>query len=273
MRRRIFVFLSGILATLLLTLTLQGKLLRTSVEGVVSTPPDIPSSTLLIAVAASLQDAIEELDPMFESAHPTVTVNYNFAASGALQQQIEQGAPIDLFISAATRQMDALQEKNLIVSDTRRDLLTNSLVLVVPRNSTVELTDFQQLTKSDVSRISMGEPRSVPAGQYAEELFKNLDIWEQLQPKLVFGNSVRNVLGTVESGNAEAGVVYATDAKISDQVTPVATAASNLHAPIVYPMAITAASQNQQAARTYADFLTSSQAQAVFEEYGFGIAQ
>jgi molybdate transport system substrate-binding protein len=146
------------------------------------------------------------------------------------------------------------------------------LVLVVPRNSTSGLTGFQQLTNSSVERISMGEPRSVPAGQYAEELFKNLGVWEQLQPKFVFGNSVRNVLGTVESGNADAGVIYATDARISDRVTQVATAPSDLHAPIVYPMAIIAASRNQQTAQAYAQFLMSSQAQAVFKRYGFGIA-
>lgn len=228
--------------------------------------------SLLVAAAASLQDAIEEIDPLFESANPGITVSYNFAASGPLQQQIEQGAPVDLFISAAARQMDALQEKNLIIANTRRDLLTNSLVLVVPRNSTSGLTDFRQLTNSSVKRISMGEPRSVPAGQYAEELFKNLGIWEQLQPKFVFGNSVRNVLGTVESGNADAGVIYATDARISDRVTQVAVAPSDLHAPIVYPMAVIAASRHHQAARTYAQFLMSSPVQAVFRRYGFGIA-
>jgi molybdate transport system substrate-binding protein len=169
--------------------------------------------------------------------------------------------------------MDALQEKKLIVTDTRRNLLTNSLVLVVPSNSSLGLTGFRQLTNSNVKKISLGEPRSVPAGQYTEELFKNLGILEQLQAKFVFGNSVRNVLGTVESGNADAGVVYTTDAKISDKVKQVATAPSNLHSSIVYPMAIIAASKNQQAARTYTQFLSSKQAQEIFKKYGFGIAQ
>jgi molybdate transport system substrate-binding protein len=261
-RRRILTVLGGFLVALLLAI---------GCKTVTPIPTDAHAS-LLIAAAASLQDAIEEIDPLFESANPGTTVSYNFAASGPLQQQIEQGAPVDLFISAAARQMNALQEENLIVANTRRDLLTNSLVLVVPRNSTLGLTDFRQLTNSSVERISMGEPRSVPAGQYAEELFRNLGIWEQLQPKFVFGNSVRNVLGTVESGNADAGVIYATDARISDRVTQVAIAPSDLHAPIVYPMAIIAASRNQQAAQAYAQFLTSSQAQAVFRRYGFGIA-
>jgi molybdate transport system substrate-binding protein len=235
-------------------------------------PATAQSGTLLIAAAASLQNALEDIDPLFESAYPQIKVNYNFAASGTLQQQIEQGAPVDLFISAATRQMDALQDKKLILTPSRRNLLTNRLVLVVPRNSNLGLTGFRQLTNAKFKHISMGEPRSVPAGQYAEEVFRNLGIWDRLQPKLVFGNSVRNVLGTVEAGNADAGIVYATDTRISDQVTQVATAPSNLHSPIVYPLAIVSASRYQDAARLYAQFLRGEQALGVFREYGFGIA-
>lgn len=248
-------------------------LLGISLRSVIPTPANAQSATLLIAAAASLQNALEELDPLFEAANPDITVNYNFAASGPLQQQIEQGAPVDLFISAAVRQMDALQEKNLIVTDTRRNLLTNSLVLVVPRNSTLGLTSFRQLTNPNVRKISIGEPRSVPAGQYAEEVFTNLGILEQLRPRFVYGNSVRNVLGTVESGNADAGVVYATDARVSDQVTQVATEPENLHSPIVYPAAVITASRNQQAAITYEQFLSSQEAQGIFKKYGFDIAQ
>ncbi|MBD2462934.1 molybdate ABC transporter substrate-binding protein [Oscillatoria sp. FACHB-1407] len=262
-RRRVLAFLSGLLATLMLAI---------GVRFILPTPAKAQSVTLLIAAAASLQDALEELDPMFERANRDITINYNFAASGPLQQQIEQGAPVDLFISAAARQMNTLQERNLIVSNTRRNLLTNNLVLVVPRNSTLQLSGFRQLTNPRVRHISIGEPRSVPAGQYAEELFTNLGILDQLQSKFVLGNSVRNVLASVESGNADAGVVYTTDARIADQVQQVATAPSNLHSPIVYPMAVIATSRNQEATRTYARFLSSSQAQAVFRRYGFGIA-
>lgn len=263
-RRRILVFLSGFLATLLLAIC---------VKVIMLSPAHAQSRTLLVAAAASLQDAFKELDPIFERANSGITVNYNFAASGPLQQQIEQGAPVDVFISAATKQMDALQKKNLIVTNTRRNLLTNSLVLVVPRNSRLGLTSFRQLTNSNVKKISVGEPRSVPAGQYAQEVFNNLGLLAQLRPKFVYGNSVRNVLGTVESGNADAGIVYATDAKISDNVRQVATVPSKLHSPLVYPMAVIAASRKQQAARTYAQFLISQQAQNIFKKYGFGIAQ
>lgn len=263
-RRRILIVLSGFLATLLLAIGL--KL-------VIPAPSTAQSATLLIAAAASLQNALEEIDPLFESTHQGTTVNYNFAASGPLQQQIEQGAPADVFISAATKQMDALQEKDLLWADTRRNLLTNSLVLVVPSNSTLGITSFRQLTNSNVKKISVGEPRSVPAGQYAEEVFKNLGILEQLKPKFVYGNSVRNVLGSVESGNADAGVVYKTDAMISDQVQQVSTAPDNLHSSIVYPIAVIKASRNANAAKAYVQFLTTDTAKQVFTKYGFGIAQ
>jgi molybdate transport system substrate-binding protein len=263
-RRRILAFLSGFLFTLLLVL---GCKIATFA------PANAQSATLLIAAAASLQNALEEIDPVFEDANSGITVNYNFAASGPLQQQIEQGAPVDVFISAATKQMDALQEQGLIVTDTRRNLLTNNLVLIVPSNSSLGVTSFRQLTNSNVRRISVGEPRSVPAGQYVEELFSNLGILEQLRSKFVYGNSVRNVLGTVESGNADAGVVYTTDARISTEVQQVATAPNNLHSPIVYPIAVIQASRNQPAARAYTQFLSTPQAQAIFKKSGFGIAQ
>lgn len=263
-RKLILAFVSGLLATLLLGI---------GFKAVMPVAANAQSPTLLIAAAASLQETLKEVDPLFKSANPGIAVNYNFAASGPLQQQIEQGAPIDIFIAAATRQMDALQQKNLILTDTRRNILTNSLVLVVPSNSTLGLTSFKQLTNSNVKKISVGEPRSVPAGQYAEEVFKNLGILDRLKSKFVYGNSVRNVLGTVESGNADAGVVYATDARISNKVKQVATAASNLHSPIVYPMAVIKASKNQSTARAYAQFLTSQKAQAIFKKYGFGIAK
>lgn len=250
-----------------------GTVNRPSPSPETSAPSPREPIILLVSAAASLQDALEALNPIFESANPDIQVNYNFAASGSLQQQIEQGAAVDLFISAAAKQMDALQAKHLIVSDTRRNLLTNSLALVVPRDSTLELREFQHLINPAIHRISVGEPRSVPAGQYAEEVFRNLGILDQLRPKFVYGNSVRNVLGTVESGNADAGVVYTTDAQISDRVRKVATAPSDLHSPIVYPITVIAASRHPQAARTYAQFLTNPEAQAVFRQYGFGTGE
>jgi molybdate transport system substrate-binding protein len=259
--RYLLAFIGGLLVTLILALGLR----------MVAPLPVAAADTLLISAAASLQDALKAIDPTFTQASGAA-VSYNFGSSGTLQQQIEQGAPADIFFSAATRQMDALQQKGLILTDTRRNLLTNHLVLITPSNSTLSLTSFRQLTESNVKKIAVGEPRSVPAGQYAEELFTNLGILTQVRSKLVYGNSVRNVLAAVESGNADAGIVYTTDALISTQVKQVATAPDNLHSPIIYPIAVLKSSKNPQAARTYLQFLSGSQAKAVFQRYGFGIA-
>jgi molybdate transport system substrate-binding protein len=231
-----------------------------------------PNQTLLISAAASLQNALVQVNPLFMQRYPNVKLKYNFGASGALQQQIEQGAPVDIFISAGKKQVDALQQKGLILSNTRRNLLTNRLVLVVPKNSTLGITTFRQLSQPSVKKIAVGEPRSVPVGQYTEELFKNLGILNSLKPKFVLGNNVRTVLAAAESGNVDAGVVYATDAKVSNGVRQVATAPSRLHSPIVYPLAVLKASQNSQAAQAYIQFLASAQARAIFQRYGFGVA-
>ncbi|WP_373541174.1 molybdate ABC transporter substrate-binding protein [Chamaesiphon sp.] len=235
--------------------------------------PPAPTSTILVAAAASLQKSLQEITPLYLKANPSHTINYNFAASGALQQQIEQGAPIDVFISAADKQMTALQVKGLLVSATQQDLLTNQLVLIVPNQSSMSLTNFRQLIQPEVQRISIGEPRSVPVGQYATEFLKNLGILEQVKSKFVLGNNVRSVLTVVETGDVDAGIVYITDAKSSDRVTIVATADKKLHSPIQYPIAVLKSSKSLAGARQYVEFLQSKSAQAIFRKYGFGIAK
>jgi molybdate transport system substrate-binding protein len=235
--------------------------------------PPAPTSTILVAAAASLQKSLQEITPLYTKANPRQTVNYNFAASGALQQQIEQGAPVDVFISAADKQMNALQAKGLLVTATQTELLTNQLVLVVSKRSSVSLTNFQQLIKPEVKRISIGEPRSVPAGQYATEVLKNLGILEQVKSKFVLGNNVRSVLTAVETGDVDAGIVYITDAKSSDKITIVATADEKLHSQIRYSIAVLKSSKSLAGARQYVEFLQSKSAKAVFRKYGFGIAK
>jgi len=263
-KRRTIAFLGWILAALILVVGI----------GVVNQKPIAAqgNSTILVSAAASLKDALDEIKQAYQKVKPNVTVTYNLGASGTLQQQIENGAPADVFISAAQKQMNDLQQKGLIVPETRRNLLTNTVVLIVPQNSTT-VTSFKGLTSANVKRIAVGEPRSVPVGQYTEEIFKKLGILDQLKPKFTYGNSVRNVLAAVESGNADAGVVYATDAKISKQVKVVETAAANLHSPVVYPMAVLKNSKNEAAAKEYAQFLQSDNASSIFTKYGFGIAK
>lgn len=230
------------------------------------------NTNLLVSAAASLKESLEEIAPLYLQTHENISIKYNFGASGALQQQIENGAPVDVFVSAAQKQMDALQSKGLLLTDTRRNILSNGLVLIVPKNSS-GITNFRQLTSSNVKRIAIGEPRSVPVGQYAEEVLKNLGILSQVRAKFVLANNVRQVLTAVESGNADAGVVYTTDARTSKQVKVVATAPENLHSPIVYPVAVLKNSKNISAAREYVQFLSSNPAKSIFKKYGFGIAR
>jgi len=260
-RRNIVAFIGTALASLFLAVGLQ-----------FFTPyPVVAQSnvSLLVSAAASLKDALEEIKPLYQQSKPNVNINYNFGASGALQQQIEQGAPTDIFISAAKRQVDALEQKGLLVSGTRSIIAKNRLVLVVPRNTT-GITSFFNLRDERIKRIAIGEPRSVPAGQYAEQVLQKLKLLPQVKPKLVYANNVRQVLASVESGNADAGLVYATDAKISDKVKAVVAADEKYHSAITYPLAVIKSSRNVDAAKDFARYLaTSSQAKAVLSKYGF----
>lgn len=262
-RRRVLILITWLSAALIFTIGF----------GAIGISPVIAQRTpLTVSAAISLTNAMQEIKTIYQNGNPNVNITYNFASSGALQQQIEQGAPVDVFFSAAAKQMDALQQKNLLVPDTRRTLLTNRLVLITPRN-TPALTRFRNLTGSQVQRIAIGEPRSVPAGQYAQELLTNLKLFDSLKSKLVYGSNVRQVLTYVETGNVDAGIVYTTDAKESNSVRVGATAPSNLHSPIIYPVAVLKDSRNVAAAKNFVQFLSSSQARAVFQNYGFGIAR
>ncbi len=236
-------------------------------------PVNSQPSVLLVGAAASLQKAFLEITPLYEQSGANLKVNYSFGSSGALQQQIEQGAPIDIFISAASKQMNVLQQKSLLVPKTRINLLTNQLVLVTPKTSTLKLTDFRQLVKPEIQRISIGEPRSVPAGEYATEVFRNLGILDQIKSKLVLGNNVKSVLTSVETGDAEAGVVYISDARNSSRVVISAIANKRLHAPIIYPIAVLKSSKMLESANRYLKFLQTKPVQIVFKKYGFGIAK
>jgi molybdate transport system substrate-binding protein len=233
--------------------------------------PPAPTSTILVAAAASLQKAFQEVTPIYTKANPTQTVNFNFAASGVLEQQIQQGAPVDVFIAAADKQINSLQRQRLLVAGTQKILLTNQLVLVARKQSQLALTSFKQLTNPEIKRISIGETRTVPSGQYAAEVFKNLGILERVKSKFVLGNNVRSVLTTVETGDVDAGIVYITDAKSSDRVTIVAIADEKLHSPIHYPIAVIKSSKSLAGSKQFIEFLQTKPAQTIFKKYGFGI--
>lgn len=230
-----------------------------------------PPVTLNISAAASLTDALEAVNALYKEQNPNVTIVTNYAASGTLQLQIEQGATCDVFISAATKQMDNLENKELVLSSTRINLLKNSIVLIVPVNSTLEIDSFEDLLEDYVTLVAVGDPAFVPAGTYAYQLFDLLGITDELEAseKLIQGSTVRDVLAYVETGNVDAGIVYSTDAVISDGVKIVATAPDEINSQIVYPAAIIKASENQSAAADYLAFLSSDAAMEIFESYGF----
>lgn len=232
-----------------------------------STPPPIQ---LTVSAAASLQDVLATIAPEFNKYHGNITIAYNFASSGSLQQQIEQGAPTDLFFSAAQQPMDTLQNKNLILADSRANIVTNRLVLIAPQQSSLSITNLSQLKDAPITYLAVGEFRSVPAGQYGKQVFQSLDLLPSLQSKFVFSNDVRGVLATVASGNADVGLVYATDAARSQGVKVMVTIPEESHQPIVYPIAIVSRSEHPEAARLYIDFLKSPTAQDIFQNSGFG---
>lgn len=224
------------------------------------------SPSLTISAAASLKEAIAEIQQLYTQQQP-VTITNNFGASGSLQQQIEQGAPVDIFICAATTQMDALQQKELILTDTRKNILSNQVILIAHKNSNL-VSNFKDLTSARVQKIALGEPKSVPAGKYAQEVLTFYNIFTQIKPKIIYAKDVRQVLTYVETGNVDAGIVYLTDAKLSD-VKIIAIAPANSHSPVVYPVAVIKASKNINAAKKFVQFLSSKPASDVFNKYGF----
>lgn len=224
---------------------------------------------LTVSAAASLKEALNEIADEYKKMKVNVTISYNFGSSGVLQQQIEQGAPADLFISAGKPQMDALEQKGLIIKDSRKDLLSNKLVLIVPADSKLQLGSFADVTRPEVKRAALGSPDTVPAGKYVKESYEKQGLWKQVEAKQVLAKDVRQVLAYVESGEVDAGFVYLTDAKTSGKVKVAAESDPATHAPIVYPAAIVKDAHHFAEAENYLKFLQSGQARQIFEKYGF----
>ena len=229
---------------------------------------------ILVAAAASLKNAYEDkLIPMFEEANPGVTVKGTYDSSGKLQTQIEEGLDADVFMSAAKKQMIALDEEGMIASDTITDLLENKIVLIVPTGNEKKLEKFEDIEKAD--SIALGDPASVPAGQYSEEALTNLGIWDKIQDKVSFGTNVTEVLNQVAAASADAGIVYATDAaSMADKVEVVAEAPEgSLSKKVIYPVAVVKGTAHEEVAKEFVAFLQTDKAITVFEDYGFSSAQ
>ncbi|WP_195421065.1 molybdate ABC transporter substrate-binding protein [Faecalicatena contorta] len=224
---------------------------------------------LLVAAAASLEYSYEdELIPMFEEENPNITVEGTYDSSGKLQTQIEEGIEADVFMSAAMKQMNALADEDLVDKDSVVELLENKIVLITSADSVLDLKEFTDITKA--GSIAIGDPASVPVGQYSQEALTSLGIWDEVSAKASLGTNVTEVLNWVAEGSAEAGIVYATDAATTDKVKVVAEAPEgSLADKAVYPVGVVSASAQKEAAQNFVDFLQSDKAIAVFEKYGF----
>jgi molybdate transport system substrate-binding protein len=229
--------------------------------------------TLTISAAASLTEAMGEIQEAYAEKSPDTTLVFNFGSSGTLAQQITEGAQVDVFMSASKKDMTTVKDAGELDDSTWVDLLQNEVVLIVPSDSTLALDSFEGVTDPSVTSIGLGEMDSVPAGRYAKQVFTSLGILDQVTAKAVYGKDVKEVLAWVETGNVDAGVVYSTDAESSDSVKVVATADPSTHDPIVYPVAMIKTSQNVDASKEFIEFLQSDKAKGIFEGYGFTVSE
>lgn len=229
--------------------------------------------TLTLAAAASLQYAFkEELIPMFEKENDSVKIEATYDSSGKLQQQIENGLAADVFFSAATKQMDALQAADYVAEEDRVNLLQNEVVLIVPSSSTLDIKEFKDILNA--KSIAIGDPASVPAGQYAKKALEVLGIYEEVEKISSLGTNVTEVLNWVAEGSAEVGIVYASDAATTDKVKVVSSAQKEgLIDPASYPVAVLKKSEHKEQAKAFVEFLQSEKALEVFAKYGFTSAK
>lgn len=227
------------------------------------------AAEITVSAAASLQEAFREIGALY-TKQTGAKINFNFAASGVLQQQIEQGAPVDVFASASERQTNALVEKGLIAPEAVRVFARNELVLITLPQSELPYLQFAEYLQRDNQKIAVGNPKTVPAGIYAEQTLRNLKIWEKAQSRLVFAEDVRQVLQYVARGETGLGIVYASDAKSAGaQVYQIATAPENSHEPILYPIAVVKDTKNLDAAIEFVKTVRGAEGAAILQKYGF----
>ncbi len=225
---------------------------------------------IIVSAAVSLKNAFGEIGPVFER-RTGVRVRFNLGASGLLQRQIEAGAPADVFASASARQMDALESRGLVLGGSRRELARNKLVLIAPPGGPPSpLRVFTDIGRPGITRIALGNPKTVPAGQYAREALERLELWGPLQPRLILAENVRQVLDYVARGEVDAGLVYASDVAVArGKVRVVAPAPPGVHTPIVYPIAALRGTGAPESARRFIDLATGPEGQAILRKYGF----
>ena len=232
----------------------------------------VHAADIYVSAAASLTDVLKEIAIPYEKQSGDNLV-FNFAASSVLARQIEEGAPADLIFSADEAKLDALEKEGLLLPETRKSILSNTLVIVVPNDSTVNFNSAKDLAGADIKKIAVGEPSSVPAGIYARQYLQKLGIWDKVTDKIVPVEIVRAALAAVESGNVDAGIVYKTDALISNKVKVAYEVPASEGPAISYPLAVLKEAKSPDAAKKLAAYLESAPAEAVFEKYGFLVKQ
>lgn len=226
------------------------------------------AADLTVSAAASLTHAFRDIGPAFEAQNPGIQVLFNFAASDALLAQIAKGAPVDVFAAADQDSMDRAEAQKLLVPGSRHNFAGNTLVLVTPSDSSLNLKTLADLQGAEVRRIALGNPSGVPAGRYAKGALEAAGLWPAVEPKAVFAQNVRQSLDYVARGEVEAGFVYRTDAAVQkDKVKPAFAVPTGT--PILYPVATVAAGPNAGAARKFVAFVLSPAGQAVLARHGF----
>lgn len=229
------------------------------------------AAELTVFAAASLTDSLKQIGADYEKATGD-RVRFNFAASNVLAQQIQAGAPADIFFSADEAKMNSLDKAGLIATDTRKNLLGNTLVIITPENG-LTLSKPEDLAKPEIKHLSLGDPKAVPAGVYAKEWLEKIGLWKSIENKIAPAENVRAAMAVVESGNAEAGIVYKTDAAISKKVTVALEIPAAEGPKIIYPAAVVKDSRNAAAARKLLDFLADKKADETFAKFGFSVIE
>jgi len=224
---------------------------------------------LRVSAASSLKTVMTELGSAFDMANSAKT-DFNFEASGALQTQIEAGAPADVFASAAMKQVTALDDRNFVDAASIRVFASNEIVLVVPADSELTIDSFQDLASPEVERVTYGDPASAPHGVAAEEILNTLGLFNLVKPKIIYAANVTQALEYVISGEVDAGIVFSTEAKIGgDKVKVAATSEPQWHGAIAYPVAVVSSSANKTLAQAFIDFVCSDEGRAILQQYGF----
>ncbi|GAB6926801.1 molybdate ABC transporter substrate-binding protein [Paenibacillus sp. JCM 10914] len=265
-------FVAGVLVVIVFILSACGAAESPADSNATESESNPQPIQLTISAAASLKSALDEAGELFETQYPHITLRYNYGGSGALAQQLEQGAPVDLFISAANAPMDRLIDKGIVDADAVQLMLRNSLVLIESAASN-DLSQLQDLLKPNVRIVAIGEVDTVPAGEYAKEALQNEGLWEEVETKAVYGKDVTQVLAYVESGNADAGFVYSTDIQHSTKVRQVITIDPDKHRPIEYPAAVPNQASHPDEASRFLEFMNMPEVEQIFSQAGFIIVE